>query len=216
EEAKMYADRYLQKEPEGDFLEEAKRLLEVIDMEADTELDDNWSEEDELLVYREAIFQHMENKEWDHVIPLLEDMLTLFPEDRLAVHDYAVALFHSGEKEKAIQMELDALEDMSYDLNSHINLAIFYHSMQLFPEYEAHIQSILNVYPIYEEQKLRIAIALAKTGKYTDAFLRFRTLSKRNMTDYLSYYKWYSISAYQIGSIEKADTLKKEGCRIHP
>src|SRR5699024_1620695 len=180
------------------------------------ELDDNWSEEDDLLVYQEAVFQHMENKEWKQAIPLLEDMLTLFPEHSLAVHDYAQALFYSGETEKAIQMELDELEKKPFVLYSHINLAVFYYSVQSISEYEKHIQTLLNVYPIYEEQKLRIAIALAKTRNYEDAVVRFRKLSKGKMKSHLSYFKWYSIAAYYTDEFEKALALKKEGCKIHP
>src|SRR5699024_4703882 len=67
QEAKSYAESYLKKDPDGDFKEEAIRLLEVIDMEVD-ETDDSWSEEDELLVYQEAVFQHMENREWEQAI----------------------------------------------------------------------------------------------------------------------------------------------------
>ena len=216
QEAKTYAERYLEKEPDGEFHEEAIRLLEVIAMEVDEQWDDDWSEEDELLIYQEAVFQHMENSEWDQAIPLLEDMLTLFPEHSLAVHDYAQALFYSGEKGKAIQMEMDVLEQKPHDLYAHINLAVFYYAIQSYSAYEAHIQSILNVYPIYEEQKLRIGIALAKTENYMDAFVRFRTLSKGRMKGHLSYYKWYSIAAYQMGAYEKAHALEEEGCHIHP
>lgn len=214
-DAKYYAESYLEKDPDGDFKEEADWLLEVIDTEVD-ELDEDWPEEEELLVYQQAVFQHMENREWEKAKPLLEDMLTLFPAHSQTMHDYAQALFYSGEKEKAIQMELNELEKKPFVLTSHINLAIFYYSTHSMQEYDTHIQTLLNVYPIYEEQKLRIAIALAKTKKFKEAVERFRTLSKGRMKSHLSYYKWYSVAASQIGQFEKAETLKNEGSKIHP
>lgn len=213
QDAKSYVLAYLDKEPDGDFQKESSRLLERIEMEEET--DDDRMEEDELLVYQEAVFQHMENREWEQAIPLLEDMLKLFPEHHLAKHDYAQALFYSGEKEKAIQMELDILEEDPTVLYAHIHLAVFYFTIQS-PEYKAHIQTILNVYPIYEEQKLRIAIALAKTEHYHDAYLRFRMLSKGKMKHYRSYYRWFSIAAYHVDAFAKAQSLKKEGGKLHP
>ncbi|HLR03620.1 MAG TPA: hypothetical protein VK111_12810 [Virgibacillus sp.] len=214
-EAKIYAKKYMEKEPNGEFKEEAQRLLEVIEAEVD-DLDDDWSEEEELILYQEAVFHHMENREWKQALPLLEEMLSLFPEHRLTIHDYAQALFYSGEQDKAIRLELDELEKRPFALHSHINLAIFYHVTQSIPEYEAHIQRLLNVYPIYEDQKLRIAVALAKTENDESAFRRFRKLSKSKMKGHISYYKWYSIAAYRIGAFEKAQMLKNEGCKLHP
>lgn len=216
-DAKKYANSYLDKESDGEFNEEAKSLLQLIDIDENEE-EDNWEleDEDELLLYQETAFYHMENSEWEKVIPLLEEMMALFPEHKPTKHDYTHALFFSGYEEKAIEMELDLLKEDPNTLYCHTNLALFYYETNQKQAYETSIQALLNVYPIHEQQKLRIAIILARTGHYQEAYFRFRSLIKGVVTSQLSYYKWYSMTAFHVGATAKAATLWEEGCKKHP
>ncbi|MBP1947930.1 tetratricopeptide repeat protein [Virgibacillus litoralis] len=215
-DAKKYAKSYLDKEPDGDFSDEAEQLLELIDFDEDENNDWELEEEDELLIYQETIFYHMDNMEWDKAIPLLEEMMTLFPEHKLTKHDYTHALFFSGYKDDAVEMELDILNDQPDSLHSHVNLAVFYYELGRIQEYERHIKGLLNVYPMHEQQKLRIAVTLARTGVYHEAYARFCKLSKSIVKNHLSYYKWYSVTAYKLGEPSKSLSLWEEGCKKHP
>ncbi|MBP1969416.1 tetratricopeptide (TPR) repeat protein [Virgibacillus natechei] len=217
-DAKKYANSYIDKEPNGDFTEEAKRLLHLIDIdEEDDEEDNNWDleEEDELLIYQETVFYHMENRQWEKALPLIEEMMTLFPDHKLAKHDYAKALFYFGHKDDAIQMEQDILEEDPTSLYSHTNLALFYYELNQKQAYERNIQALLNVYPIHEQQKLRIAVTLARTGYYQDAYNRFRSLIKSSVNNHVSYYRWYSIASYHVGKQDAALALWEEGSKKH-
>ncbi|MEN1967287.1 tetratricopeptide repeat protein [Lentibacillus sp. N15] len=215
QDAKKYALSYLDKEPDGDFSEEAKSLLELIDIDEDEE---EWDleEEDELLIYQETVFYHMENLEWDKALPLIEEMMTVFPEYTAVRHDYAEALFHSGFPEKAIQIEHDLLKEDPNSLVSRSNLAIFCHAHNQRAECETYVQALLHVYPIQEQQKLRIAVTLAKIGLHADAVPRFHMLAKGIVKNHPSYYRWYSRSLSQVGNTEKALKLWEEGCKKHP
>ncbi|MFD1361640.1 tetratricopeptide repeat protein [Lentibacillus salinarum] len=215
-DAKTHAEMYLHKATDGDFREDAEHLLDLVTIDEADEDDWEFEAEDELLVYQEAVFQHMEHEEWEEALPLLEEMLTLFPEHKVIQHDYAHALFFFGHADEAIRMELETLEERPDSLNSHTNLAIFYYQTGQSEEYKKHIEPLLNVYPIHEQQKLRIAVTLARTGVYDQAYSRFRKLARSQMQHHLSYYKWYSISAYQLGQPSKALSLWEEGCRKHP
>lgn len=213
-DAKEYANRYLEKQNDGNFVEETKTLLQLIDEENG---EDTWKleDEDQLLIYQETVFYHMENSEWDKAIPLLEEMLAAFPDHQPTKHDYARALFFTGYQQDAIDMEQELLEQDSNSLYCHTNLALFFHELNEKEAYEKNIQALLNVYPIHEQQKLRIAVTLARTGYFQDAYARFRSLHG-TVTHQLSYYKWYSTAAYYIGVSSKATALWEEGCRKHP
>lgn len=215
-DAKKYAHAYLDKETDGEFKEEAKNLLQLIEIEESEK--DEWEldDEDELLIYQETAFYHMENNEWEKVIPLLEEMMALFPEHKPTKHDYAQALFFSGCEEKAIEMEEEMLQEDPTALYCHTNLALFYYKINQKQAYETRIQALLNVYPIHEQQKLKVAVTLARTGNYQEALNRFHSLTKGVVTGQLSYYKWYSITSYHLGFLNKAAALWDEGCRKHP
>src|SRR5699024_8668211 len=80
QDAKKYALSYLDNEPDGDFSDEVRQLLELVDIDEDDDI--NIEKEDELLIYQESLFYHMENLEWKKALPLVEEMVSLFPEHR--------------------------------------------------------------------------------------------------------------------------------------
>ena len=215
-DAKKYVLTYLEKEPEGDFAEDASSLLELIDFEEDEDEGLELEDEDELLIYQETCFYHMENLEWHKALPLLEDMQVLFPEYISAIHDYTQALFFTGSREEALQLETDFLKKHPNDINCHINLALFYDELNEKEACESHIGQLYNVYPFHEQQKLKVAAVFAKVGLYEEAFNRFRKLKKRKLNGHLSYYRWYSKAAFQTGYPSKAHQIWKEGCKKYP
>ncbi|GAB3801358.1 tetratricopeptide repeat protein [Virgibacillus kimchii] len=215
-EAKKYVLTYLEKEPDGDFTEDANTLLKLIDFDEEEEEDLDLEDEDELLIYQETCFYHMENLEWDKALPLLEDMQLLFPEYSSAFHDYTQALFYTGSREEALQLEIGLLEDHPNNMNSHINLALFYNELDQKEARDSHISHLYNVYPFHEQQKLKVATVFSKVGLYEEAYNRFRRLNKSRLIGHLSYYRWYSKAAFQIGYPSKAHQIWKEGCKKHP
>ncbi|MFD2629132.1 tetratricopeptide repeat protein [Oceanobacillus kapialis] len=216
QDAKKFALAYLEQEPNGDLSEEATTLLELIDIDEDEDEDWDLEDEDELLIYQETVFYHMESMEWEKAIPLIEEMMTLFPEHKLAKHDYTQALFFSGKEDEAIQMEKDHLATEPTSLYSHVNLALFYFQQGSYSEYEMHIQALLNVYPIHEQQKLRVAVTLARTNRFMEAYQRFQLLSKPKLKGHPSYFRWYSVAAFQIGKENLARSLWQEGVKKYP
>src|SRR5699024_4437674 len=138
-----------------------------------------------------TIFYHMENMEWHKALPLLEDVQLLYPEHISAIHDYTQALFYTGSREEAVQLEKDFLKNYPNDMNSHINLAIFHNELNQKEARDSHIQQLFNVYPFHEQQKLKLAAVFAKVGLYEEAFNRFRRLEKSKLRGHLSFYRWY-------------------------
>ncbi|WP_060678520.1 tetratricopeptide repeat protein [Virgibacillus halodenitrificans] len=214
-DAKKYVNYYLEKEPDGDFHEEAHSLLELIDFDED---DDEWEleDEDEILIYQETVFHHMEYMEWEKALPLIEEMMTLFPEHKMAKHDYTHALFFSGQEDEAIQKELDILKEEPNALYSHTNLALFYYQLGKVKEYRTCVETLRNVYPIHAQQKLRIAVTMARTDNLQEAYERFHQLTKRLVKGHPSYFRWFSYTAYHVGETDKAIALWEEGCKRHP
>ncbi|QHE53537.1 lipopolysaccharide assembly protein LapB [Pontibacillus sp. HMF3514] len=221
-DATKYAKEYIQKAPEGDFKEEAEQLMSLMDIdeESDSDEDDDieimLEEEDELMRYQESAFYYLERQDWKEAMIILDDMMRLFPSHITAKHDFALALFHHGDQQEAIDLEEKWLEQNPESLHSQCNLAVFYHGKGEQEKAEKHIQQLLNVYPIHEQQKLKVAGTLSQIGYYQEAYKRFTGLKKSKLKGHLSYYKWYSISAYNMGEPSKAISLWEEGCLRHP
>ncbi|MDC3416161.1 tetratricopeptide repeat protein [Aquibacillus salsiterrae] len=216
QDAKKYIETYLEKAPDGDFRVDAENLLTVLDISEDDEDDWAFEEEDELLVYQETAFFHLEREEWETALPLLEDMMAMFPEHVYAKHEYSFALFFAGNEQEALNLERKWLKKDRQSLFSHTNLAVFYHHRRQYKLRDRHIEALMKVFPIHEQQKLRIALVLARTGYYEEALLRFMSLPKSQLLGHISYYKWYSLVLYRVGQVDKAKLLWEEGCMKHP
>jgi tetratricopeptide (TPR) repeat protein len=221
QDAKKNVEIYLRKAPNGDFIEEAKELNDLLNMyneiEEDEDFEDDclFDDEDELLIYQETIFYHMENEEWDKALALLEELLMLFPDYIAAKHDYALALFHTGRQQEAMNLEEEELELNPASLHSIANLAVFHYLRGERAESLSYIETLRNVYPMNEQQKLKIAVVFAQTEHFNEALERFETLSKAKLNQHISYYKWYAVTLYQCGLQEKANQIWDEGCRRH-
>ena len=217
-DAIKFAKIYLEKEPSGDLSEEAYSLLDLIDFEMEDEFDDedDWLlEDDDLLKYQETVFHLMEHEKWDKALPIIEEMLLLYPEHLIVKHDYAQAMFYTGNEEKAVQLELKILEEAKHSLQSNLNLVLFYFETDQQMEFEVTLRKLLNVYPINADLQIKLAVTFAKTGNYSEALERFKKIDRTIARGHLSYYKWFSIAAFQNSEEQLAVKLWKDGCQRH-
>lgn len=212
-DAEKYANLYLKMDPDGDFREQAEELLTYV--EAEEEDDELWTteEEDELIMFQESAFYYLEREEWQFALPILEEMMSMFPEHMLAKHEFAKALFFSGNQKEAVRMEEEHLLSEQVSVYTHVNLAMFYHEMNQFDQRDEHLRLLRNIFPIHEEQHLRIACTFSMTGYYEDAVERFLHLDKRRVKGHASYYKWFSLAAKKAGNGAYAEKLWQEGSR---
>ncbi|KHE73082.1 lipopolysaccharide assembly protein LapB [Halobacillus sp. BBL2006] len=218
-DAKKYVETYLDQQEDGEFEEAANQLLEMLDSLDENEDDeDEWAfdDEDDLLIYQETAFYHLEHEEWDQALTVLHEMMQLFPDFKLAKHKYAYALFMSGEKQEAIDIEQEWLDKDPANIQSHVNLATFFLKQGLKEEAQVHIDLLKNVFPMHEQQKLAVAETLARAGLYQEAVERFSALGDKQVVRRRVYYKWYSIAAYHTGNPSKALNLWEKGCKQFP
>lgn len=218
DEAVKYAEIYLDKEPSGDYCKEARHLIEVLNLDEEEEGFEfgpiELVDEDELIFFQETVFSFMEYFEWEDALEILEDMLLLYPDYITGKHDYAEALFFSGKQKEAIELEKQLLKESPSSLVSYANLGLFYYELNQ-NEYRYYINNLLHVYPMHEQQKLKIAVTLSRTGMYEEAYKRFCLLSKRIVESHPSYYRWFAHAAFYSGKKEKARAIWEEGCSRH-
>ncbi|TFB24345.1 tetratricopeptide repeat protein [Filobacillus milosensis] len=218
-EAKKYAEKYLEHHEDGEFKGEVQELLTMLnqlsadeDAEDDLELDDM----DEIIIYQETAFYHLEHEEWDEALEVLEEMMTLYPEYLPAKHEYAYALFRSGDQEEAITLEEAWLDQDFNNLHSRLNLTYFYYTTGKNKEFQELLPSLNNVYPTYEPQKLKLAITLARVGEYEAALNRFKLINRHQVSNYMSYFYWYSKVLDKNNFHETSKKIWKQGIQKHP
>lgn len=217
QDAQKNASLYLQKDPDGEFKTETEQLLMILEagMEEEFEEDDWLEEEDELLIFQETVFYHLERYEWEKALPLLEEMIMIFPEHLLAKHEYSYALFFSGRESEALEREENWLAEHPNSISARSNLAIFYYNQGKFEQSAVVIDGLKNVYPIHAQQCLRIAFTFAYTQNYSEAWNRFLRIPKSKVKGHMNYYRYYSLTVYHYEQKDKALQIWQEGCRQH-
>lgn len=208
DKAKKHATIYLQHEPNGDFSEEVKSLLTLFD---ESEVIEN-KDKELYLFYLEKAFQHMDQKEWKNALSLLEKLYVLNPNKDILKYYFTLALFFSGDQQRAMQEGWQLYIENPACLINYLNFAIFYYERNDMDRSKFMVNVLQNVYPIHEMEKFHLAIVLAKTKNYVEACARFRILTDPSVTLYESYYKWYSYSAFHAGKIKLADQIWKKAC----
>ncbi|TGB02304.1 tetratricopeptide repeat protein [Halobacillus salinus] len=218
-DAKKYAQIYLDHQEDGEFHEAAEQLISMLDsLDEGEDAEDEWAfdDEDDLLIYQETSFYHLEHEEWEEALAVLQEMMQMFPDFLLTKHKYAYALFMYGKEQEAIEYEQASLEQDPANIHSHVNLATFYLEQEREESAMPHIDRLRNVFPMHDQQKLSVAETLARAGHYTEAVERFRMLKGNQVTKRRVYYKWYSIASYHTGNPSKALNLWEQGVQSFP
>ncbi|SDC59261.1 Tetratricopeptide repeat-containing protein [Pelagirhabdus alkalitolerans] len=213
-EAERYAEAYLEKDPTGEFASETEQLLTLLDMSLEEETDD-WvlEREDELLKLQETAFYYMQRQHYKEALAVLNELLEHFPEHIVAKYDYQFALFFSGEKEKALEYALKERTDTVYSL---FNLITFYY--HLGQKEKAYLLSnqLMNLMPIQVEKRLRIALVFSEIVYLEKAYERFDALPSQKVQHFLTYYREFARTSYDMGYTEKAQKIWEKACLKHP
>ncbi|GAA0463021.1 tetratricopeptide repeat protein [Alkalibacillus silvisoli] len=217
-EAKKYAGKYLEEDPDGDFAVETEELIKLLEqvMIDDEEDDMEFDEEDEFMLYQETAFYHLEHEEWEEALQVLEEIMTYFPEYLPAKHEYAYALFQLGHAEEAIALEEAWLKQDELSLNSRMNLTYFYYHVGQNDQFQLLYNQLKNIYPTYNEKKLKLAVTMAQVDAYDDAIERFCKLNKEQMINYVSFYLWYGYALKEKGANQKSSQIWNEANEYHP
>ena len=103
---------YLELDPEGDFVEDAEDLLELLTMESD-DLDEDLYEQDDLIIKQEQARSLLESGYFPKAIEMLNSVIKGYPKYWSAYNNLALAYFYLGDIEKAESILNDVLRAQS-------------------------------------------------------------------------------------------------------
>lgn len=216
-DAQKYASIYLDKQPDGDFKSEAEQLLTLLELSlADYDDEIDILQEDELMIYQETAFYHLQRKEWESACAILTEMIGRFPSHIIAQHQYHYALFFTGERKKAIELEEAIFRQQLDSTQSMTNLIVFYYEEGKIDQMEIILKQLENIYPIHFDQSLRAATTFAHVNYFDQAYQRFNLLPKAKLKANLDYFRYYAKTIHALKSEYQAEKIWAEGCKLHP
>ncbi|WP_379970452.1 tetratricopeptide repeat protein [Ectobacillus sp. sgz5001026] len=214
QQAKKYAERYLDEEDEGEFSDEILDLLDIIADEEDE--GDEFEDEDELILLQERANRFIRNGQLEEAISTLETMLDEYPDFWSAYNNLAIARFQLGEIEKAMKIVDTVLEKNPGNIHALCNALIFLYSVGEEEQVQKLAGQLENVFPILIEQRFKLGTTLATIGKFESAYRWLNQLKRQGYEGDFSFYYWLAYSAYMCDDKNVAEKTWQRVLEIYP
>ncbi|MFJ7699110.1 tetratricopeptide repeat protein [Lysinibacillus fusiformis] len=214
QDAKRFAEEYLQLEPEGAYADEAAEILEFVAFEQDEFEELEGSGED--LYRQEQARRHMEKGDFPEAITILEDLIEDRPAFWSAYNNLALAYFYVGEEEQAKALLHTVLRENKGNLHALCNLTV----IAYYEKNEEDLQELLNILvkiqPYTWEHRYKLGATLALIGQYELAYKWLRSMQKRGYVGDAGFYFWLSHAAYFSGHEEVSKSAWGQLLEVDP
>lgn len=198
-----YFSKYLEKDPEGEFSEEAEDLLEMLTMikDANNNLDDD--ELEAIYKIEEDAISHLERREYKSAAEKFEIVVNLLPNAVPARNNLSLAYYYLGEIQKAIELAREVLNYEPYNVHANCNIAIFYNKLKLDNWVEKQVKSIKKLNTENPEYLYKIADTLGCLEKHEEAYKAYKRLLSLEQ-DNPHYTHYTAVAAYNSGKYNES------------
>ncbi len=215
-DARNFAKKYTEKEPQGEYAEEALEIIDFAEQEDWQLFDDEGEAQDSEYFYQqEKARRMMEKGNFPEAIELLEKLVEEKPDFWGAHNNLALAYFYVGEAEMAKALLHDVLRRNTGNLHALCNLAVF-HYYEKNDELDDILELLKKIQPYVFEHRYKLGATFALVGKYKEAYRWLRSLQKRGFDGDPAFYFWLSHAAYHSGHEDVAKQAWKQLTQMDP
>ncbi|KIY23732.1 MULTISPECIES: tetratricopeptide repeat protein [Mesobacillus] len=214
-DAFRHANLYMEENEDGEFAEDALDLLELLTMEAE-EMDEDYYEEDDLIVKQEEARNHLETGEFPLAIEIFTEVIEEYPEYWSAYNNLALAYFYLGETKKASDILNDVLKRNPGNLHALCNWLVFIHYEGQEKEGQKLKEALEKIYPIHVEHQFKLGATFALIGEYELAYRWLKKLQKSGFEGDGAFYYWLANASYFTGRENMARSAWKKVLEHNP
>ncbi|MCT8140206.1 tetratricopeptide repeat protein [Anaerobacillus sp. CMMVII] len=198
EHARKEALLYLDKDPDGEFLEDTEDLLELLQEE-----DDLFAEAETMLIRYELAAHELKKQNYDKAILYFNDLLKENPEYWMAHIRLAEAYYLKGNSNKAIDI-LNSVLQKEDNVVARGYLMTYLYETDEKAKATLIADSLKNVWSIDDEHCYSLAISFGKIGEHNRALDGFERLQRRGFGDFPKFHYHVAVAYFYTGKIEKA------------
>jgi tetratricopeptide (TPR) repeat protein len=215
QEAFKHVNEYLQKDPDGEFSEDAEDLLEVIQMDAE-EAEDVLIVQDELISLQEEARNLLEAGQFEAAIEVLNKIIDNYPEFWAAYNNLSLAYYYLGKTDKAFEVIDNVLEKSPGNLHALCNTAVFMYYGRNEEELQKIIATLQKVRPILMEHQYKLGTTFALVGRYEESYFWLKNLYKKGFDGDVNFYYWLSYAAHHTGHHKTARAAWEQVLQMAP
>jgi len=209
--------QYLEEDAEGQFLDEAEEMMDLLhyELERPTRLTNIKS--------REGMFEHdqartlLEEGKFTEAVRILEQIIEGHPEFLAARNNLALAYYYMGMFDKAMETIHNVLELEKGNLHALCNLAIFYQHENDQDNLRPLVDLLLKTVPFHQEHVFKLATTMGILGEHGAAYTHFtRLLKDAELHHDPCLYHYAAVAACNIGRLQEAERLWKQTMKLDP
>ena len=214
-DAQKYAEKYLEMEPDGSYLEDATEILEFVDYVADDieEVDEHDAAK---MVSQEKARRLMEQGDFQAAIEVLEETIEEFPDLWNAHNNLALAYFYVGEVEQARALLHEVLRRNKGNLHALCNLTVFAYYEKNVEDLPELLELLKKIQPYEWDNRYKLGATFALVGEYDHAYKWLRSMHKKGYEGDAGFYFWLAQSAYFSGHEVFAQDMWKTLLKLDP
>ncbi|SFF34942.1 Tetratricopeptide repeat-containing protein [Paenibacillus algorifonticola] len=208
---------YLEEDADGQYLDEAEEMMELLDYELErpTRVTS--------IKAREGLFEHdqartlLEEGKFTEAVRLLEDIIAAQPEFLAARNNLALAYYYMGLFDKAMETIHEALDIDAGNLHALCNLAIFYQHAEDEESLAPLVELLRKTAPFHEEHVFKLATTMGILGEHEAAYRHFlRLLRDPDLNQDPCLYHYAAVAACNIGRFHEAERLWRQTAKLDP
>lgn len=176
EEAEEALVQYLEQDKSGQFLEESKEMMELLQYEL------NRPSKLSNIKATEGTFEHEKARGWletgqfSRAVELLEELTERQPDFLAALNNLALAYYYRGDFDAALQTISKVLDQDGGNLHALCNMAIFYQHQGETLQLLELIENLRKIVPFHQEHVFKLATTMGILGQHEAAYTHFRRL----------------------------------------
>ncbi|MBB6673145.1 tetratricopeptide repeat protein [Cohnella nanjingensis] len=209
--------RYLETDAEGQFLDEADELLDLLNYELNRPTKLSTIKSKENLYAHDKARELLEAGRFAEAVRILEDIIGRQPDFLAARNNLGLAYYYMGLFDKSVQTIGEVLAAEPGNLHALCNLAIFYQHANQRSELTSLVAVLKKTVPIHPEHVFKLATTLGIIGDHREAYRHFRRLLRTGeLAGEPSLHHFAAVAAANIGRLDDAERHWLQAKRLDP
>lgn len=217
ESAERSLVRYLQEDADGQYLDEAEDMMELLQYELERPMPLKNIKSRQGMVEHDTARALLEEGKFTEAVRILEEIAEQQPDFLAARNNLALAYYYMGLFDKAKACIQGVLEHEPGNLHALCNLAIFYQHEEDKESLQSLVELLEKTVPFHQEHAFKLATTMGILGEHGAAYRHFIRLIKDGETEQDPCLHHYAaVAAYNTSRLNEAERLWKGAAKLDP
>ncbi|MGD9677648.1 MAG: tetratricopeptide repeat protein [Vulcanibacillus sp.] len=212
-----YIQRYLDADPNGEYVGEALDILSYISVEVnDYNNSDTNNEDKEKFILHSNAKDLLDEGKFLEALDRLKNIVDEYPDFTVARNNLSLAYFYIENYDKAIEQIKAVLDQDLSNVHALCNLTIFYKHLKLTDEHEYLVKILLKLYPYHKEQVYKLATTFAILEEHEMVYMHLSKIVNKGEVFDSTFLHYCAIAAYNTKRYDYAKKCWQQIYKLDP